>query len=165
MAQPPIHSTNLAFRDLWGSKSRNQDHFRVQWIKFDRKMPKYGNRFFGKCYAFFAGVPNLLYTPPTLGWPLFWGEKESNNERGLPLNIKGKTFIRIPCLKRETEWGRVERRSLCLYYWKGDQSSLGWSACGRWCLLSYTDWNIICRIPLLRARITGRLKINYNKIS
>ena len=22
--------------------------------------------FFGKCYAFFAGVPNLLYTPPTL---------------------------------------------------------------------------------------------------
>ena len=47
-------------------KSKKEGHFRGQGIKFDRKMAKYENQFFRKCYAKIARWHNLLYTPPTL---------------------------------------------------------------------------------------------------
>ena len=43
------------FRGFGGSKTKKEGHFRVQWIKFDRKIPKYGNRFFGEMLRFFCG--------------------------------------------------------------------------------------------------------------
>ena len=53
-------------RDL---KSKKEGYFRGQGIKFDRKIPKYGNGFFGQSYAKITQVPNVLYTPPTLPIP------------------------------------------------------------------------------------------------
>ena len=54
------------FTSLRSTKSKNEGHFLGQGIKFDRKLPKYGNGFFGLCYAKIAQWQNLLYTLPTL---------------------------------------------------------------------------------------------------
>ena len=47
---------NQLLGSLEGTKPKKEGHFRVQWVKFDGKMQKYGSRFLPHFFRFLARV-------------------------------------------------------------------------------------------------------------